>query len=227
MLNTRLLDCLIQRTAPPPVEPVASTKVVLGGLSSRSYMESCNALFADDDDDDDDTVRRPRKTTGDKVSTMKRIENIRSRMDNVFALENNCVNRFIIPVVHVVHFFVLVVNFSASFPDLYTDVNFYDSLRGRSTRRAAAFLPSHTSEIVADVNEFLSHFVFHRPEHEHMQRIHFEMFDKVAYHKCPAQNNVIDCGLFCVGVLLHLSLTGRVLTSMRSLTNISRNLDSS
>ena len=31
-----------------------------------------------------------------------------------------------------------------------------------------------------------------------------ELLKKVSYHECPSQLNGIDCGLFCVGVVLHL-----------------------
>ena len=84
MLNIRLLDCLVQR-ASPPLPAMPSKKVVLGGLSTRSYMATCNALLE-----------------GDGVASlshdkMKQIEKIRSRFENVFDLDNDCVNRFIIP----------------------------------------------------------------------------------------------------------------------------------
>ena len=43
MLNTQLLDCLLQSSAPPPNEETC-LQVYLGSLGTRSYMESCNTL---------------------------------------------------------------------------------------------------------------------------------------------------------------------------------------
>ncbi|KAI2505811.1 hypothetical protein MHU86_8587 [Fragilaria crotonensis] len=162
MLNTRLLNCLIQRAAPPPAAK-SSDKVLLGSLAVRSYMAANNALFED--------------TTGG-TSTL------------------------IVPVVEDVHFFVFVVDFNQACPDFFINVHFYDSLR-RSTR-ASANLPSDSSEIVAEVNDFLCNFVLHRPEHNHLQRAHYEVLEKLKYQECPQQLNGIDCGLFCVGVVLHI-----------------------
>ena len=190
MLSSRLLNCLIQLAA-PPLAGTSSNKVLLGSLAVRSYMVSCNALFADDGG-----------TSASSAFKENRIKKIRSRLENVFDLENDCVNRLIIPIVHAVHFFVLAVDFNVASPDFFVNVDCYDSLR-RSTRGGEKF-PSSSSEIVAEVNNFLCHFVLHKPEHDHLQRTHFEVFEKLGYQECPPQNNGIDCGLFCVGVLLHL-----------------------
>jgi Ulp1 family protease len=65
---------------------------------------------------------------------------------------------------------------------------------------------------VAEVNELLYNFVFHKPEHDHLQRAHHEVFVKLQYQECPQQINGIDCGLFCVGVVLHI-LVGKTIES--------------
>lgn len=189
MLNTRLLNCLIQRAAPPPPAAKSSDKVLLGSLAVRSYMAANNALFED-------------TTGGTSTYKEKKIATIRSRLEHVFDLHNDCVNRLIVPVVEDVHFFVFVVDFNQACPDFFINVHFYDSLR-RSTR-ASANLPSDSSEIVAEVNDFLCNFVLHRPEHNHLQRAHYEVLEKLKYQECPQQLNGIDCGLFCVGVVLHI-----------------------
>ena len=64
---------------------------------------------------------------------------------------------------------------------------------------------------MADVNDFVRRFVLHRPQHQDLLRAHHEVFDKVAFHECPVQKNGIDCGLFCVGIVLHL-LHGKTVT---------------
>jgi hypothetical protein len=195
MLITRLLDCLIQRAAaPPPADEISSdTKIFLGGLGTRSYMESCNALFQGD------TL----PVTRDKTF---RIQKIRSRLEHVFDMENDCTNRLIIPIVQSLHFFVLVVDFKHTCPEFFVNVECYDSMRSsRSTRGTQALTAGPpASEIVAEVNVFLCHFVLHRDAHQHLHRPSIEVFEKVRYHSCPAQRNGIDCGLFCVGIVLHI-----------------------
>jgi hypothetical protein len=105
-------------------------------------------------------------------------------------MHNDCVNRLIIPVVEDLHLFVFVVDFSQACPDFFIKVHLYNSLQ--CSTRAGAQLPSDSSEIVAEVNEFLCNFVVHKPEHDHLQRAHHEVFDKLQYQVCPQHINGID-----------------------------------
>ena len=85
VLIMRLLDCIIQRAAPPPAQVPTQRcqyKVVLGGLSARQYMDNCYALV------DEENIVRTKK---DKVDREKKIEKIRSRLENVFDLHSGCV----------------------------------------------------------------------------------------------------------------------------------------
>ena len=58
--------------------------------------------------------------------------------------------------------------------------------------------------IVCEMNDFFIHFLLYKPEHKPMVLIDDEVLKKVEYHDCPGQLNGIDCGLFCIGVVLHL-----------------------
>jgi hypothetical protein len=184
ILSTRLLNCLIQRAAPQPAA-MCSDKVLLGSLTVRSYMKFCNGLFGE----------TTGATSSNKANKEKKIAKIRSRFEHVINLHNDCVNRLIIPVVEDLHFFVFVVDFSQACPDFFINFHYYNSLR-RSTR-AGVRLPSDSSEIVAEVNEFLCNFVLHKTEHEHLQRAHHEVFDKLQYQECPEQ-------ISGIGVVLHI-----------------------
>jgi Ulp1 family protease len=115
-----------------------------------------------------------------------------------------------IPVVEYLHFFDFVVDFSQACPDFFINIHYYNSLR-RSTK-AGTQLDSDSSEIVAEVNEFLCNFVLHKPEHKNLKRAHHEKIDKLQYQECPQQINGIDCGLFDVGVVLHI-LVGETIDS--------------
>ena len=65
-------------------------------------------------------------------------------------------------------------------------------------------MPVAAAAIVAEVNDFFNNFVLHKSEHTHWVHSNAELLKKVSYHECPSQLNGIDCGLFCVGVVLHL-----------------------
>ena len=54
------------------------------------------------------------------------MKKICSQLEHVFNLDNDCANRLVIPIVHAVHFFVLVVNFNQACPDVFID--YYNSL---------------------------------------------------------------------------------------------------
>ncbi len=49
-----------------------------------------------------------------------------------------------------------------------------------------------------------------KPKHNHLQRGHHEVFDKLHYQECPHQINGIVCGLFCAGIVLHI-LVGKTI----------------
>ena len=114
-------------------------------------------------------------------------------------------------------------------PDFFVSVDYYKSLWG-STTRAGTQIPTDAPEIVAKVNNFFSHVVFHiwtRAE-QHLQLTCLHLFDKTAYLECPMQNNLIDCGLFCVAVALQpycTFLTERLFTRTSLVTNMARNWD--
>ena len=58
------------------------------------------------------------------------------------------------------------------------------------------------------MSEFFNKFVLHKREHAFWVHSDAELLKKVSYHECPPQLNGIDCGFFCVGVVLHLLLGG-------------------
>ena len=56
------------------------------------------------------------------------------------------------------------------------------------------------------MNDFFVHFLLYKPEHKPLVLCDDEgLLKKVEYHNCPTgQLNRIDCGLFCIGIVLHL-----------------------
>ena len=48
------------------------------------------------------------------------------------------------------------------------------------------------------------HFLLYKPEHKPLVLCDDEVMKKVEYNNCPGQLNGIDCGLFAIGVVLHL-----------------------
>ena len=62
--------------------------------------------------------------------------------------------------------------------------------------------------VVAEVNDFFNNFVLYKREHTPWVHSNAELIKKVSYHECPSQLNGIDCGLFCVGVVVLNLLDG-------------------
>ena len=110
--------------------------------------------------------------------------------------------RLFIPIVESSHFFVVVADFNPSSPDFFVNITVYDSMR-RSTRGSRG-VPVSAAAIVAEVNDFFKNFVLYKREHTPWVHSNAELLKKVSYHECPSQLIGIDCGLFCVGVILHL-----------------------
>ena len=63
---------------------------------------------------------------------------------------------------------------------------------------------SRMAAIECEMNDFFVHFLLYKPEHKPMVLIDDEVLKLVEYHDCPGQLRGIDCGLFCIGVVLHL-----------------------
>ena len=62
---------------------------------------------------------------------------------------------------------------------------------------------TRAADIVGKVNDFCE-LLLYKPKQKHLVQCDEEVLKKVDYHYCPGQLNRIDCGLFCVGVVLHL-----------------------
>jgi hypothetical protein len=199
MLNSHLLDCLLQRSAPPPIEETRF-QVYLGSLGTRSYMESCNALV---------NVDRGPLAPSNWNRIQAKIKGIRSTFDHLFSdvMDDDATKTLIIPIVNALHFFVLVVQFNFECPELFLHFEYYDSLR-RSSRGGPGIMQGTPAWlIVCEVRAFFFNFVLHdknkfnyiTPPTDDDLLNHM-----IGFHQCPGQYNDIDCGLFCIAVVLHL-----------------------
>jgi hypothetical protein len=147
----------------------------------------------------------------------KRIDMMRSKLSNVFNLSGKQAQRVIIPIVQSAHFFVFAIDFNAREPESHdgfiSKVNIYDSLlcRGkrtmRTTRHAVTTIGDtvlSVLDLVTLVNTFLNCFVLHKPSNFKLRRTNDQVLGMLSFETCPQQLNSIDCGLFCMGVALHL-----------------------
>ena len=194
MLSTRLLDCLLQRACPPQELGSGRELFHVSALSGREYIGSVNAWSEE--------LTGGRPLPAQRRLLTENIRTLRLRLAKAFQMEKEVMNRLCIPIVESSHFFVVVVEFNPSNPDFFVSISFYDSMR-RSTRGSRA-VPAAAAAIVAEVNEFFNNFVLYKREHQVWVHSNAELLKKVLYHDCPLQLNGIDCGLFCVGVVLHL-----------------------
>jgi hypothetical protein len=109
MLNTQLLDCLLQHSAPPPNGDTPPYQVYLGSLGTRSYyLENCNTSV--------DVDRGPFAPSNWNRIIQAKIKGIRSTFDPLFSdviIDDDATSKsLIIPIVYALYFFVLVLEFN-------------------------------------------------------------------------------------------------------------------
>ena len=187
-LKTSLLDCILQRAVPPP-EATSSKSFHIGSLGARCFIESSNDLIRDhlaDGDLVEDAKMRRRK-----------IGRTRNQMKSTFG--SHPFSRLLIPIVELSHFFVLCLDCSFGTPLFVTNVTLYDSLR-RRTRQ----INPNVAGILKEWNFFICHFILHARKHEDLRQTDEALLQNVQYRDCPRQLNGYDCGLFAVGIILHL-----------------------
>ena len=207
MLETALLDVLLQRSAPvPSYSPsVGESGVIdfLGPLSAKHTMETSVKHL----EERNDTSRSKKSINAVK----KRIDKMRSNLSGVFDLSGRRAQRLIIPIVQGVHFFVLVIFFDAREPGskegFISKVSIYDSLVGaskRTTRQAVTNVGFSLVSLLDIVNTFLNNYVLYNPSDSKLCQTNDQLMGLVSFEFCPQQENGIDYGLYCVGVVLHL-----------------------
>ena len=115
MLDSRLLDCLLQYSVPPLNEDTPF-QVHLGSLGTRAYMQSCNALV---------DVDRKSITAYNWNKIQAKIKGIQSTFAHLFSdIDNDDATKtLIIPIVNALHFFVLVVEFNFAWRNFFCVLN--------------------------------------------------------------------------------------------------------
>ena len=208
MLRTSLLDVLLQRSAPVSAYflavPSTSGRVnFLGPLSTKHTMETSVQHLEERKD-----ASRGKEFT---ERIVRRIDKMRLNLSDVFDLSGRQDQRLIIPIVQNVHFFVLVIDFDArkrgSKDGFISKVSIYDSMvsaKKRTTRQAVTNVRDSVVSLLHLFNTFLNNYVLHKPSYLKLRQTNDELMSLVSFECCPQQLNGIDCGLFCVGVVLHL-----------------------
>ena len=103
-----------------------------------------------------------------------------------------------------------MLDFKFTSPRIFVCIAYYNSMR-RLTRGISASTPA--SQIPGMVNDFFYNFVLYKAQHKHLLCKTWELDqEEVVYYDCPQQRNGTDCGLFAVGVVLHL-LEGKSIDS--------------
>ena len=208
MLQTNLLDILLQRSAPVSAYylavPSTSGRVnFLGPLSTKHTMETSVQHLEERKD------ASQGKEFTERI--VRRIDKMRLILCNVFDLSGRQDQRLIIPIVQNVHFFVLVIDFDArkrgSNDGFISKVSIYDSIvsaKKRTTRQAVTNFRDSVVSLLHLFNTFVNNYVLHKRSHLKLRKTNDELMGLVSFEYCPQQLNGIDCGLFCVGVVLHL-----------------------
>ena len=186
MLNSRLLDCLLQRSAPPPHEDTPF-QVFLGSLETRSYLESCNALVH---------VARESVKPSNWNRIQAKIKGIQSTFADLFSdiNDDDATKTLVIPIVNAVHFFVLVVEFNFACRELFLRFKYYDSLRRSSRGGPGVIQGTPAFLIVREVRDFFFNFVLHGknklnhitlPSDDNLIRL-----DIIGFHQCIMASTV-------------------------------------
>ena len=188
-LSTNLLDYLIQRGAPSPTPPLLPSQdedisvppLYIGVLAATFFIEKANELVLES-------------------TSRKSLEIIRTSLKRYKATTLARGSKLVVPMVHKSHFFVLVIELTGRHGcEFYKGIEYYDlmdfcSAPTTRTRGAA----SHIRAFLAEFHKFALYFVcddkfkIGRPQ------------TQVKHCPCPTQDNVIDCGLFSIGVVLHI-----------------------
>ena len=149
---------------------------------------------------------------------VRKVRRMKLILADVFDLTGVKDQKLIIPIVQRKHFFVVVVNFNKRrsskglrsrrvVEKFISDVTIYDSMVGAfmtTTKEAAKEEKNSVLEIVKVINNFISIYILADVGHEMLRQTDEEVVDRLDFYSCPQQRNDIDCGLFCVGVVLHL-----------------------
>jgi hypothetical protein len=201
MLSTRLLDFLIQRGAPhctPSSSLTGATAedpwhckndVYVGSLSTQYYIKRANDLFS--------SVGVPAKPNNRQH--LKKIAKIQSTV-KAFSTATTS-SKIVIPLIFDQHFFVIVIQLSGSLSQgFYDSIVCYDSLR--HSTRISKLHPgrSSISNFIADFHQYVLNFILV----DDSLRQQVTLPSNVQFHPCPGQSNCVDCGLFAVGVVLHI-----------------------
>ena len=206
-LSDNLLDILLKEGAgkPPPLPADGSVdkplKFLGSTLSLGSMVSYVEAL--------DEYERK--KAKFDVSHILRKIRRMKFILANIFDLTGVKDQQLILPIVESKHFFVVLVNFnkrtsSETSEKFITDIIIYDSLVGTS-RRDRGSAKEHKQSVlglVKVINGFVNKYLLADRCNEILRQTDDELGEKLDFFSCPQQRNDIDCGLFCVGIVLHL-----------------------
>ena len=210
-LRTHLLDFLIQQAA-PSAPPEGKTDqngctTYLAGLAVKHYIQESNKLLSD------------------MKAHMRKIQRIRG---SVCTIATNKRSVIIFPIIESHHFYILVVQIAPSSRSLYERVHCYDSLRHSERGRGQNKGPGtpEQQQFLEHLNTYVRNFIFHENEKLHRQPSSSTLSNKLEFRPCPGQANAVDCGLFSVGVVLHLLANVEIESNTFNQANVShlRNL---
>jgi hypothetical protein len=215
-LSTRLLDYLIQRASPPldldasiPLSLESPPFVMVGGLATQFYVESCNELYS--------TFHSKKIPVTDEDKKIldndkKRFKKLCASIDAITSLHPNLV--FVIPLlINNAHFHVVRICGSRDDINFYTETECFDSMFGPGLVHNNA--RSGLLKFLVDFNKFVVNFIISPSISDNKlkteKELHGKLLSRMKYSSCPQQDNCFDCGLFSVAIVLHI-LDGQEIT---------------
>ena len=184
-LDTSLIDFLLQNCLSEVV--TSSTNLFVG-----------SALFPTTIAKVDNDIFEEAKT---KKVQQRRVERKRASL----ARFSDIPVTFLMPVIEEGHFFVLEIDVDPNDADFYLSVRCYDSMemptrtvtRVRSERNTVKLEKASAS--VENMDLWFRNYIYG------VKETAVKPIDLLTFHECPHQTNGHDCGLFLLGVTLHLA----------------------
>ena len=180
MLSQNVIDYLIQRAAPIPDGEIEGVGyVVCGGTGAMMSMISLNESYTDND--------------------VKVIERGRKEMKDF----RNGKYTVVVPHIKEPHYFVVSITVRSDNPVIYEAVHVYDSMVVPS-KDAGNLSHAEALAFLQVFNEYWHNFVLCDDGNETREMRESVLYGLGTIKLTPQQHGGLDCGLFVVGVVLHL-----------------------
>ena len=193
-LSTVLIDYLLQHALKERI----TSDLLIGTSNTMTFFETMNQ-------------NQPTNQTDSRSIGRRRRKYITYSFNRYRFLAANCTNG---------HFIVIHVSFDLRQPNVFEKVYVYDSIRRTSRKKIFLNKCSPGAQLLRQFQLFLARYC--ADANGKLLKDPDFILQHAVQANCPLQENGYDCGLFAVGVLLHLAYGEEVLETTFTQQNISQ-----